>query len=169
MGETWEHVSVPWQQGKFLLWAKWKNMERHMAHTIVSWPNSEQWVIVHTSDLMMIIRQSIYPHNHHRGGRFRIWASESQRYFLLPTVMYNLLTTRPWPVRQKTDLHQVNGITHWTQQQVDFEQERSSTGLPTPGTGVWISFCMEKYLKRSSDETYILIIRNINHTWICIG
>ena len=30
------------------------------ADTIVSWPNHKQWVIVHTSDLMMIIRQSIY-------------------------------------------------------------------------------------------------------------
>ena len=29
-------------------------------HTIVSWPNPKQWVIVHTSDLMMTIRQSIY-------------------------------------------------------------------------------------------------------------
>ena len=38
-----------------------KNIERHTARTIVSWPNPKQWVIVHTSDLMMIIRQSIYP------------------------------------------------------------------------------------------------------------
>ena len=37
-----------------------KTIERHTAHTIVSWPNPKQWVIVHTSDLMMIIRQSIY-------------------------------------------------------------------------------------------------------------
>ena len=37
-----------------------KNIERHTAHTIVSWPNPKQWVLVHTSDLMMIIRQSIY-------------------------------------------------------------------------------------------------------------
>ena len=37
-----------------------ENIERHTAHTIVSWPNPKQWVIVHTSDLMMIIRQSIY-------------------------------------------------------------------------------------------------------------
>ena len=37
-----------------------KNIERRTAHTIVSWPNPKQWVIVHTSDLMMIIRQSIY-------------------------------------------------------------------------------------------------------------
>ena len=39
---------------------KLTNIERHTAHTIVSWPNPKQWVIVHTSDLMMIIRQSIY-------------------------------------------------------------------------------------------------------------
>ena len=37
-----------------------KNIERHAADTIVSWPNPKQWVIVHTSDLMMIIRQSLY-------------------------------------------------------------------------------------------------------------
>ena len=32
-----------------------KNTKRHTAHTIVSWPNPKQWVIVHTPDLMMII------------------------------------------------------------------------------------------------------------------
>ena len=37
-----------------------KNIERHTAHTIVSWPNPKQWVIVHSFDLTMIIRQSIY-------------------------------------------------------------------------------------------------------------
>ena len=37
-----------------------KNIERHTADTIVSWPNPKQWVIVHTSNLMIIIRQSIY-------------------------------------------------------------------------------------------------------------
>ena len=37
-----------------------KNIEIHTAHTSVSRPNPKQWVIVHTSDLMMIIRQSIY-------------------------------------------------------------------------------------------------------------
>ena len=40
--------------------AQYNNTERHTAHTIVSWPNPKQWIIVHTSDLMMIIRQSIY-------------------------------------------------------------------------------------------------------------
>ena len=37
-----------------------KNTERHTAHIIISWPNPKQWVTVHTSSLMMIIRQSIY-------------------------------------------------------------------------------------------------------------
>ena len=37
-----------------------KNIERHTADTIVSWLNPKQWSIVHTFDLMMIIRQSIY-------------------------------------------------------------------------------------------------------------
>ena len=36
-----------------------KNTESHTAHTIVSWPNPKQWVIVHASDSMMMIRQSI--------------------------------------------------------------------------------------------------------------
>ena len=42
------------------IYYKNKNIERHEAGTIVSWPNLKQWVIVHKSDLMMIIRQSIY-------------------------------------------------------------------------------------------------------------
>ena len=37
-----------------------KNIEIHTVHTIHSWPNPKQWVIVHTFDLMMIKRQSIY-------------------------------------------------------------------------------------------------------------
>ena len=44
-----------------------KNRERHTAHTIVSWLNPKQWSIVHTSDLMMIIEQSIYSLHHHKG------------------------------------------------------------------------------------------------------
>ena len=35
-----------------------KNIERHTAYTIVSWPNPKQWVIVHTSDLIMIINKA---------------------------------------------------------------------------------------------------------------
>ena len=42
------------------IWWRHKNIERHTAHTIVSWLNLNKWVTVHTSDLMMIIRQSIY-------------------------------------------------------------------------------------------------------------
>ena len=37
-----------------------KNIKRHTAHTIVSWPNPKQWVLVHTADLVMIIRQRMY-------------------------------------------------------------------------------------------------------------
>ena len=45
----------------------YKNIKRHTAHTIVSWPTPKQWVIIHTctSDLMMIIGQIIYSLNHH--------------------------------------------------------------------------------------------------------
>ena len=33
-----------------------KNINRHTAHTINSWPNPKQWQMGHTSDLMMITR-----------------------------------------------------------------------------------------------------------------
>ena len=39
------------------VWYWWyKNIVSHTAHTIVSWPNPKQWLMIHTSDLMMIIR-----------------------------------------------------------------------------------------------------------------
>ena len=50
------------------IWWRHKNIERHTAHAIVSWHNPKQWIIVHTSDLMMIIRQSVYSLNHHKGN-----------------------------------------------------------------------------------------------------
>ena len=50
------NTPVRWQA---FAWTN-KITKRHTAHTIVSWPNPKQWVIVHISDLMMIIRQSIY-------------------------------------------------------------------------------------------------------------
>ena len=37
----------------------YKNTERNSAHSIFSWPNPKQSMLVHTSDLMMIIRQSV--------------------------------------------------------------------------------------------------------------
>ena len=67
-----------------------KNIERHTAHIIVSWPNPKQWIssyiwlvegilpkgpyllwrvgpFLHdTIDLLMIIRQSVYSLNHHK-------------------------------------------------------------------------------------------------------
>ena len=49
-----------------------KNIEKHTAHAIVSWPNHKQWTIFHTSDLMMIIRQIIYSLNHHKPVDFFI-------------------------------------------------------------------------------------------------
>ena len=33
-----------------------KNIVKHTVHTIVSWPNPKQWLMIHTSGLMMIIR-----------------------------------------------------------------------------------------------------------------
>ena len=52
-----------------------KNIEKHTAHTIVSWPNPKQWVIVHTSDLMMIIRQTYVPSNPYR---YQAWSACSR-------------------------------------------------------------------------------------------
>ena len=50
---------IGWRQ--VIVWTnKEKKIVIHRAHSIVSWPNPKQWVIVHTFDLMMIIRQSIY-------------------------------------------------------------------------------------------------------------
>ena len=37
---------------------------RHTAHTIVSWPNPEQWLMIHTSNLIMIIRLSTHSRDH---------------------------------------------------------------------------------------------------------
>ena len=54
--KTWRHQAITWNNVH-------KNIEKHTAHTIVSWPNPKQWVIVHTSDLMMMIRQSINIHS----------------------------------------------------------------------------------------------------------
>ena len=50
-----------------------KNINRHTTHTIVSWPNPKQCVIVHTSNLMMIIRQSIYIFSQSSQGKWVIW------------------------------------------------------------------------------------------------
>ena len=41
-------------------WIDKKNIGRLTVHAFVSRPNPKQWTIVHTSDLMMIIKQSIY-------------------------------------------------------------------------------------------------------------
>ena len=62
------HVYICITELIFMIDGLGKNIERHTAHTIVSWPNTKQWVIVHTFDLMMIIRQCIYSLNHHKGS-----------------------------------------------------------------------------------------------------
>ena len=49
-----------------------KTLESHTVHTIVLWTNPKQWKIVHISNFMMIIRQSIYiiySLNHLKGNR----------------------------------------------------------------------------------------------------
>ena len=46
---------------------KAKNIERHTAHTIVSWPNPKQCIVVRTFDfMMMIIRKIVCYLNHHK-------------------------------------------------------------------------------------------------------
>ena len=51
-----------------------KNLRRHTAHTIVSWPNFKQWIIVHTSDLMMIMKTKyIYIIFQASQGKLVIW------------------------------------------------------------------------------------------------
>ena len=52
--------NIRWWQTVSIFIGYYKNTERHTVHTIVSWPNPKQWVTVHISDSMMIIRQSIY-------------------------------------------------------------------------------------------------------------
>ena len=41
-----ESVSMPWRHCK--------NIETHAVHTNVAWPNTKQWQMAHTSDLIMI-------------------------------------------------------------------------------------------------------------------
>ena len=62
--DTW-NVTIWCDQIQYIIWwmtwlpVSWyhKNIERHTVATTVPWPNPKQWVIVHTSDLMTIIRQ----------------------------------------------------------------------------------------------------------------
>ena len=58
--KKWQFKYLKQLQGWDIFKSLCKNIERHTADTTVSWPNPKQWVIVNTSDLMMIIRQSIY-------------------------------------------------------------------------------------------------------------
>ena len=62
---------------------------------------------------------------------------------MLVSLLMHICVTRPQWINHsamthpsKRDWHQLNGITHWTQQQVDSEQEPFSIGLLTPGTGI---------------------------------
>ena len=80
-----------------------KNIERHTAHTIVSWPNPKQWVIIHTSDLMMIIRQSVYSLNH-LSIYLRVY---SLHHNVLPTLQsIPLMNNEPlYPITQDSSCH----------------------------------------------------------------
>ena len=57
---TWSIFFILWDLlytcNLFLEICIYKNIVRHTAHTIVSWPNPKQWLMIHTSGLMMIIR-----------------------------------------------------------------------------------------------------------------
>ena len=67
----------------------------HTAHTIVSWPNPKQWVIVHTSDLMMIIKQSIYiyiyiyPSDSHSYWKFAQLYKKAHSFYQDPNAQLN--------------------------------------------------------------------------------
>ena len=81
--QTYIHICVQNQQSRFIglfvhtLWDH-KNIERHAAYTIVSWPNPKQWVIVHTSDLIMITRQSMYIFPCSKmAGKKQLWGSQN--------------------------------------------------------------------------------------------
>ena len=51
---------------KFHNISRLKNRVRHTARAIVSWPNPILWLMIHTSDLMMITRESTLSHNYYR-------------------------------------------------------------------------------------------------------
>ena len=69
---------------------------------------------------------------------YQCWTRDRESYIHLspPAVAASVLTTRPWPICQKTDWHQLSGITHWLQHRVDFGQGRFSTRMLAPGTGI---------------------------------
>ena len=73
------------------------------------------------------------------GTKLRTWASGYE-----DTFRRTLLCPAPWPLGHdpsvKTVYHQLNGITHWTQQRVDSEQEWLFTGLLRHVTGIQILF-----------------------------
>ena len=50
----------------------------------------------------------------------------------------------PWPIREKSDWHHLSTTAHCLRQRIDSGQERSSTALLTPGTGVQ-SFVWRKH------------------------
>ena len=54
------HVFGFWANTIILLSSDHKTIERHTAHTIVSWPNPKPWQMGHTSDLMMILKRSTH-------------------------------------------------------------------------------------------------------------
>ena len=84
-----------------------KNIERHTAHTIVSWPYPKQWVIVHTSDFMMITRQSVYilcqssqgkwVNWKHTAAYIELWVTFAQR-FVQAQIKENFKALRHWPL-----------------------------------------------------------------------
>ena len=62
----------------------YRKIKRHTAHAIVSWPNPKKWVIVHTSDLMMIIRQSLYIFSQSSQGKWVNWKHTAPHIVFLP-------------------------------------------------------------------------------------
>ena len=81
-----------------------KNIKRRTAHTIVSWPNPKQWITVHTSDLMMIIRQSNIFSQPSRGNWVNVyryvctmmimrWCNVQTNEYDLKAITYSIICT----------------------------------------------------------------------------
>ena len=62
-----EQKYIAYIEHNYKFTVSYENIARHTVQTIVSRPNPEQWLMVHTSDLIMIKKiKYAYSHNHHK-------------------------------------------------------------------------------------------------------
>ena len=95
-----------------------KNIKRHTAHTIVSWPNPNQWIIVHTSDLMMfIIRQSNIFSQPSRGNRVNWKNTAPYIEKWIPKRICSILLTHStkyiWQTFHEFNVYEVRDLFPW--------------------------------------------------------